>query len=45
VAVLIFDSVLNRTGAWIAGGCTLAALTAFWYVLPFRDRGGRDGSY
>ena len=25
------------TGAWIAGGCTLAALIAFWYGMPLRD--------
>ncbi len=45
VAVIIFDSVVGRTGAWIAGGCTLVALFAFWYALPLRDRGLRDTSY
>jgi hypothetical protein len=45
VAVVIFDSVLGRTGAWIAGGCTLAALIAFWYGMPLRDRDSRDTSY
>ncbi len=45
VAVVIFDSVVGRTGAWIAGGCTLAALIAFWYAMPLRDRDSRDTSY
>jgi hypothetical protein len=45
VAVVIFDSVVGRTGAWIAGGCTLAALLAFWYFMPLRGRGSRDTSY
>lgn len=45
VAVVIFDSVIGRTGAWIAGGCTLVALIAFWYALPLRDRDLRDTSY
>jgi hypothetical protein len=45
VAVVIFDSVLDRTAAWIAGGCTLVALIAFWYALPLRDRDMRDKTY
>jgi len=45
VAVVIFDSVVGRTGAWIAGGSTLVALIAFWYALPLRDRALRDTSY
>jgi Family of unknown function (DUF6328) len=45
VAVVIFDSVLGRTGGWIAGGCTLVALIAFWYAMPLRDRHHRDTSY
>ncbi|MDG5484235.1 DUF6328 family protein [Mycolicibacterium gadium] len=45
VAVVIFDSVVGRTGAWIAGGCTLVALIAFWYALPLRDRDQRDPTY
>jgi O-antigen/teichoic acid export membrane protein len=45
VAVVIFDSVLGRTAAWIAGGCTLVALIAVWYAMPLRDRGSRDDSY
>ena len=28
VAVVIFDTVMGRTGAWIAGGCTLAAFSS-----------------
>lgn len=45
VAVVIFDSVVGRPGAWIAGGCTLVALVVFWYALPLRDRNLRDTSY
>jgi len=45
VAVVIFDSVVGRAGAWIAGGCTLIALTTFWYALPLRDRDLRDTTY
>ncbi len=45
VAVMIFDSVVGRTGAWIVGGATLVALMVFWYVLPLRGRGFRDTSY
>jgi hypothetical protein len=45
VAVVIFDSVLGRASAWIAGGCTLVALLAFWYAMPLRDRGSGDTSY
>jgi hypothetical protein len=45
VAVVIFDTVVGRTGAWIAGGCTLVALAAFWYVLPLSKRSSRDNSY
>lgn len=45
VAVVIFDSVIGRPGAWIAGGCTLLALVTFWYALPLRDRDSRDTSY
>lgn len=45
VGVLIFDSVVGRGGAWIAGVCTLVALLVFWYVLPLRVRGSSDTSY
>lgn len=45
VAVVIFDSVIGRTGAWIAGGCTLLALLVFWYAMPLRDRDAGDTSY
>jgi hypothetical protein len=45
VAVVIFDSVLNRTGAWIAGGCTLVAVITFWYAMPLRHRERADTSY
>ena len=38
VAVVIFDTVVGGTGAWIAGGCTLAAFVVFWYVVPLRGR-------
>jgi Family of unknown function (DUF6328) len=45
VAMIIFDSVVGRTGGWIAGGCTLLALAAFWYGMPLRDRGTQDTNY
>jgi hypothetical protein len=39
VAVVIFDAVAGSPAAWIAGGCVLVALTAFWFLLPLRQRG------
>ena len=45
VAVVIFDIVVGRTGAWIAGGCTLLALAAFWYVTPLLGRSDTDNHY
>jgi Family of unknown function (DUF6328) len=45
VAVVIFDTVIGRTGAWIAGGCTLVALGAFWYFMPLLGRRGTDNTY
>jgi uncharacterized protein DUF6328 len=45
VAVVIFDAVLSRSAAWIAGGCALAALIMFWYAMPLRDRDVKDTSY
>ena len=45
VAVVIFDTVIGRTGAWAAGGCTLVALSAFWYAMPLVGRRDSDNSY
>jgi hypothetical protein len=45
VAILIFDTVIGRTGAWIAGGCTLVALTAFWYAMPLLGRSDKNNVY
>ncbi|BBY42284.1 DUF6328 family protein [Mycolicibacterium celeriflavum] len=42
VATIIFDTVVGRTPAWIAGGVSLLALALFWYALPMRRRGS-DG--
>jgi hypothetical protein len=42
VAVVIFYSVAGSTAAWIAGGCALVALTAFWFLLPLWQRGDSD---
>lgn len=42
VAIIIFDSVLGASGAWIAGACTLVGLAAFWFLTPMRGRGTRD---
>jgi hypothetical protein len=45
VAVVIFDTVMGRTDAWIAGGCTLLALVGFWYVMPVLGRTDKDNIY
>ena len=45
VAILIFDTVIGRTGAWIAGGCTLVALTAFSYAMPLLGRSDKNNVY
>ena len=45
VAVVIFDAVVGRTEAWIAGGCTLLALAAFWYLMPLLGRSDKDNRY
>jgi len=45
VAILVFDTVLGRTGAWIAGGCTLVALVAFWYAMPLLGRSDGNNRY
>jgi hypothetical protein len=45
VATIIFDSVATRALGWIAGGCMLAAVLGFWYVMPLRSRGSGDTSY
>jgi hypothetical protein len=45
VAVVIFDAVVGPTGAWIAGGCTLAAFIVFWFLIPLPMRRRSDKSY
>lgn len=45
VAVVIFDTVVGRTGAWIAGGATLTAFIVFWFLLPLFMRRTSDSSY
>jgi Family of unknown function (DUF6328) len=45
VAVVIFDTVMGRTGAWVAGGCTLAAFLVLWFLLPLPLRRKTDKSY
>jgi len=45
VAVVIFDAVVGRTGAWIAGACTLAAFAGLWFLLPLPLRRRTDRSY
>jgi hypothetical protein len=45
VAVVIFDTVIGRTVAWVAGGCTLVALSTFWYAMPLVGRRDSDNSY
>ncbi len=45
VAVVIFDTVMGRTGAWVAGGCTLAAFVVLWFLVPLPLRRRSDRSY
>jgi hypothetical protein len=45
VAVVIFDTVIGRMEAWVAGGCTLLALAAFWYLTPLVARRDKDNRY
>ncbi len=45
VGVVIFDTVAGRTAAWIAGGCTLAAVVTFWLLVPLPLRRRSDRSY
>jgi hypothetical protein len=45
VGVVVFDTVAGRTGAWIAGGATLAAFVTFWFLVPLRLRRRSDKSY
>jgi O-antigen/teichoic acid export membrane protein len=45
VAVVVFDAVAGATEAWIAGGVTLLALAAFWYLMPLIGRRDRDNRY
>ncbi len=42
-AIVVFDAVLGPVQAWTAGGCTLLALTALWFILPIRERLSRFG--
>jgi hypothetical protein len=45
VAIVIFDAVVGRTGAWVAGACTLAAFIGLWFLLPLPLRRRTDRSY
>ena len=45
VAVVIFDTVMGRTGAWVAGGCTVAAFVVLWFLVPLPLRRKSDKSY
>jgi Family of unknown function (DUF6328) len=45
VAVVIFSAVLGPAEAWIAGGCTVVALAAFWYMMPLVGRRDDDNRY
>ncbi|HEV7850762.1 MAG TPA: DUF6328 family protein [Mycobacterium sp.] len=45
VAVVIFNTVVGRTGAWIAGGATLAAFVTFWFLVPLPLRRRSHRSY
>jgi hypothetical protein len=45
VGVVVFDTVVGRTGAWIAGGCTLTAFVTLWFLVPLPLRRRTDSSY
>jgi Family of unknown function (DUF6328) len=45
VGVVVFDTVVGRTGAWIAGGATLAAFVTLWFLIPLPLRRRTDSSY
>lgn len=45
VGVVIFDAVIGRTAAWIAGGCILTAFVTFWFLLPLPFRRHRPKTY
>jgi Family of unknown function (DUF6328) len=45
VAVVIFDTVIGREGALIAGGCTMAAFVGLWFLMPLPLRRHGDNSY
>jgi hypothetical protein len=45
VGVVVFDTVVGRTGAWIAGGCTLVAFVTLWFLIPLPLRRRTDSSY
>lgn len=45
VGTVVFDTVVGRTGAWIAGGCTMAAFVIFWFLIPLPLRRREDRTY
>ena len=45
VATVIFDTVVGRDAGWSAGGCTLAAVIVFWFLIPLPLRRRADRSY
>ncbi|RDH79249.1 sodium:proton antiporter [Mycolicibacterium moriokaense] len=46
VGVVIFDTVIGRTWAWVVGGATLTAFTTFWFLIPLPLRRTKnDTSY
>jgi hypothetical protein len=45
VGVVVFDTVVGRTGAWIAGGCTLTVFVTLWFLVPLPLRRRTDSSY
>lgn len=45
VTIVIFDTVIGRPGAWIAGGTALLALVVFWFLTPLPMRRRTDRSY
>ena len=45
VAAVVFNTVLGMNAGWIAGGATLAAFVALWFLMPLPLRRKADRSY
>ena len=45
VAAVVFNTVVGIDAGWIAGGATLAAFVALWFLMPLPLRRKADSSY